>query len=231
MVLRITPGDTELKECAFLMQSCIHTVILPASIEHIRTQAFQGCSGLAEVWFAEGSRLKTIGSQAFYGCVRLQHVSIPAGTADIGNSAFADCSRIVGLVLPAGCTTGGQGGDEYDYTLGAFNGCSSLARVLAPDDLVRGEAADPAWVFEGCPVLAGAGLTPHSAVPLLRRTLWHPTMHAWCRADQHACVLAVLVAELRSDRQDEKTAPLPFMDHDLWLLILQFVPRHQLGRP
>ena len=76
--------------------------------------------------------------------------------------------------------------------------CTSLARVLAPGSLARGGAADPAKVFKGCPVLlAGAG-----------RTLWHPTMHAWCTAGQRDCVLAVLVAELRSDRQDEEMALL-----------------------
>ena len=43
--------------------------------------------------------------------------------------------------------------------------------------------------------------------------------------------MAVLVAELRSDRQEEAAAPLPSLAHDLWLLILQFVPRRCLGRP
>ena len=111
-----------------------------------------------------------------------------------------------------------------------FHGCTGLARVLPPDALVRGEATDPAKVFAGCPVLAGAGLTPHSAAPLLRHTLWHPTTHTWCTPGQRACVVAVLVAELRSDRQAEETAPLPLLVHDLWLLILQFVPRRALGR-
>ena len=84
--------------------------------------------------------------------------------------------------------------------------------------------------FRGCPVLA-TGLTPHSAVPPLRRTLWHPTMHAWCTDAAKACVVAVLVAELRSDRQEEATAPLPLLPHELWLLILEFAPRRELGPP
>ena len=104
--------------------------------------------------------------------------------------------------------------------------------MLAPDALVRGETADPTKAFAGCPVLlAGAGPTPLPTIPPLRRTLWHPTMHAWCTGGQRACVVAVLVAELRSDRQEEETAPLPLLVHDLWLLILQFVPRRCLGRP
>ena len=56
-------------------------------------------------------------------------------------------------------------------------------------------------------------------------------MHVWCMPGQRDCVLAVLVAELRSDRQAEETAPLPSLVHDLWLLILEFVPQCELGRP
>ena len=129
----------------------------------------------------------------------------------------------------------GEGG----WQTGAFHGCASLARVLAPDGLARGEtAADPARVFKGCPVLA-TGLTPHSAVPPPRRTFWHPTMHRpWCTPGQHACVLAVLVAELRVDmlpaRAEDTTEALedglPSLAHELWLLILEFVPRCRLGR-
>ena len=103
--------------------------------------------------------------------------------------------------------------------------------MLAPDSLARGEAGDVSMVFARCPVLlAGAGLTPHSAAPLLRRTLWHPTMHAWCTRRQRECVLAVLVAELRLDRQAATEAALPSLEHDWWLLILQFMPRYTLGR-
>jgi len=113
--------------------------------------------------------------------------------------------------------------------------------VLAPDALARGATADAARVFTGCPVLAAGGLTPHSAVPPLRRNFWHWTMHwAWCTPGQRTCVLAVLVCELRTDRLAEQAgqargaeagqaAPLPSLAHDMWLLILQFVPRRCLG--
>ena len=106
-----------------------------------------------------------------------------------------------------------------------------------PDALVRGEAANPAKVFEGCPVLA-SGLTPLSAVKLPRRTFWHPTMHAWCTGAAKACVVAVLIAERRVDaragtRRSRRlgAAPLPSLPHELWLLILNFAPRCELGPP
>ena len=110
----------------------------------------------------------------------------------------------------------------------AFAGCARLARVLAPDALAKGTMADLARVFKGCPALA-SGLTPLSAVKLPRRRFWHPTMHAWCTAAGKACVLAVLVAEPRVDRQEDQR--LPSLPHELWLLILEFVPRRELGAP
>ena len=56
------------------------------------------------------------------------------------------------------------------------------------------------------------------AIKLPHRRFWHPTMHA-----------AVLVAELRADRQeDQRLPPLP---HELSLPILEFVPHHELGAP
>ena len=67
-------------------------------------------------------------------------------------------------------------------------------------------------------------------------------MHAWCIPSAKACVLAVLIAELRIDRarryisrlselQEFEARNLPLIKHDLWLLILEFAPRHELGAP
>ena len=71
-------------------------------------------------------------------------------------------------------------------------------------------------VCAGCPALA-SGPTPFSAATLPRRRVWHPTIQAWCTAAGRACVLAVLVAELPVDRQEDPR--LPSLPHELWLLI------------
>ena len=94
----------------------------------------------------------------------------------------------------------------------------------------RGVLADA--VFEGCPVLDqdGDGITLLSTIKLPRRDFWHVTMHAWCPAVQaRACVVAVLVCELRLDRLPEDQG-LPALPYDAWLLILEFIPRHALGQ-
>ena len=54
-------------------------------------------------------------------------------------------------------------------------------------------------------------------------------MHAWCIASARVCVLAVLAAELRVDRQEDHR--LPALPHELWLLIIEFAPRRELGAP
>jgi len=180
--------------------------LLPLALPVPGDQAFKGCTGITAALDLDREGLERIGDSAFHGCTRITALQLPAGLQSVGDGSSRG---------PAG----------------AFHGCSSLGRILAPDALVQGNMAAPAKVFGGCPGLRDR-LQPHSAlsaVPLLRHTLWHPTRHMWCTAGERQCVLAVLVAELRSDRQAEP-AVLPSLAHDLWLLILQFVPRRQLGR-
>ena len=247
--LVVADGVTEIPDRAYKGQADIREVVLPASVVKIGDGAFERCTGIVALHLPDALEslgehafrncsgivalhlpdvLTSLDAGAFFGCTGIVDLHLPDALRSLGHGAFAGCTGIASLVLPKGLTAVGQGNGHWSE--GAFGGCTSLARVLAPDGLARGETADPANVFKGCPVLA-AGLTPHSAVPPLRRTLWHPTVHhTWCTPGQRACVLAVLVAELRSDRQPEP-ALLPSLPHDVWLLILQFVPRHELGAP
>ena len=80
------------------------------------------------------------------------------------------------------------------------------------------------------PIPTPAQAQAQAPAPLLRRTFWHPTTHTWCTAAARECVLAVLVAELRSDRQPAPGV-LPSLARELWLRILEFVPQRQLGWP
>ena len=115
-----------------------------------------------------------------------------------------------------------------------------MVRVLAPDAPVNSSMVDPAKVCADCPALA-AGLTPFPAVKPPRRRFWHPIMHAWCTptASVRACVTAVLVTELRGDAAagtcrsccHNAANALPSLPHELWLLILGFIARQELGAP
>ena len=220
-------GDAAFDSC-----TGITVMHIPASVNHIGKDAFWACSGITALHLAEG--LESIGENAFANCPGIVDLDLPEGLQTIGGAAFRACAGLETLVLPASLTSI----SDHDVYDGSFAYCTRLARVLAPDALVKGTMADPAKFFKGCPVLA-SGPTPLSAVKPPRRRFWHPTMHAWCTPAAKACVLAVLVAELRVDnnvgtrrsRRLHTQAPLPSLPHELWLLILEFAPRRELGAP
>ena len=93
---------------------------------------------------------------------------------------------------------------------------------------------DPRKCFLNCPVLkenGGPGLTRLSSIKPTRRRYWHETMHDWCptQAAKEA-VIAFLGCERRVDAQvEQEQTDLPSLDHELWLLILTFIRRDELG--
>ena len=216
---------------AYAFRNCpgIVGLDLPASLRSIGNGAFESCTGITSLRVPH--RVQSIGEFTFNGCSGIADLDLPESLQTISYGAFFNCPGLETLVLPASLTS--IHGSTYG---GSFLGCTRLARVLAPDALVKGDMADPADVFGCCPALA-SGLTPLSAVKLPRRRFWHPTMHAWCTAAGRACVLAVLITELRVDnsagtrrsRRLHTQASLPSLPHELWLLILEFVPRRELG--
>lgn len=92
----------------------------------IGNYAFSGCSSLAEVNFAEGSKLESIGSNAFSGCNLLKNITIPDSVITIGNYAFSGCSGLTDLTIGNGVTRI----DQY-----AFSGCSGLTSISIPDSV------------------------------------------------------------------------------------------------
>jgi hypothetical protein len=255
--LHLPEGLQTIGYCAFVGCSGIVDLRLPDTLVSIGDLAFSGCSGIPVLHLPEGLRtigirvfdrctgivdlrlptaLETIGKCAFSNCLGIQTLHVPDGVQQIDDGAFYRCVGIVSIYLPETLGIISEGAvypriysDNY-RTWGSFHGCTNVSIVLAPDNLVQGKTANLSKVF-GCPVLSHIGLTSYSSVPLLRRTFWHPTTYQWCTSYQHNCVLTVLVSELRLDRQNDAIAVLPVLAHDLWLLVIQFVPRHTLGRP
>ena len=226
--------DLELGEHVFQGCSSITALHLPTGLTTIPLGAFADCVCMTSINLPAG--LKFIGPTAFQNCKAVVALNVNDELEYIGFGAFGQCISIESVMLPTSLKAIG-GVDVYGDDDGAFAGCTSLARILAPDVFVDGTVKEAdgqdalaglCTVFKGCPALA-SGLTPFSAVKLPRHRFWHPTMHAWCTAAGRACVLAVLVAELRVDR--EEVPRLPSLPHELWLLLLEFAPRHELGAP
>ena len=86
---------------AFLKNTVITKVNLPATITSIESNAFEGCTKLAAVeFYGGGSQLTRVEYGAFYNCSALTAIALPATLKAIGNIAFSGCTKLNNLVIP-----------------------------------------------------------------------------------------------------------------------------------
>ncbi len=100
--------------------------------------AFQDHTELTEVYFAIGSKITTIGKDAFKGCTNLEKIVLPASIVSIEEGAFENCTSLKEVVF--------SGNEELNIASGAFKNCTSLAEIRLPAGLKTiGDKA-----FENC---------------------------------------------------------------------------------
>ena len=80
----------------------ITAIEIGAGITHIGNYAFKGTTNCKEVVFAEGSQLKTIGSQAFHYNSALTSVRLPDTVTVLKGSAFGYCANLRDVYIPDG---------------------------------------------------------------------------------------------------------------------------------
>ena len=124
-ILTIPTGTTAIPDNAFTYNTTLTRIVIPASVESIGNYAFNDCSKLAEVVFAEGTHLETIGASAFHGCSSLREITIPAAVTNIGDSAFGGCMSLRSVIFEGNsqCTTIGNS---------AFVSCYELQTITIP---------------------------------------------------------------------------------------------------
>ena len=105
---------------AFAGNKDIAYVAFGKNIETIASYAFSDCSNLEAFSFKEGSKLKTIGADAFSLCTSLIKAIIPSGCKTIEARAFYGAGNMTTLDIPASVTTIGDN---------AFASCSSLKDI------------------------------------------------------------------------------------------------------
>lgn len=120
---------------------------IPDTVQSIRTQAFQNCSGLTHVTIpasviskgAGSSSVPGLGSYAFSGCTGLTKVTFKEGSTldSIEEGAFANCTALTEINLPESITSIGRQ---------AFENCTGLTNITIPKSVkaIGGDA------FSGC---------------------------------------------------------------------------------
>ena len=68
----------------------VTSVTIPTNVKTIDAAAFNNCTSLTRVTFADDSLLETIGYGAFHTCTNLESITIPAGVTSVGEIAFAN---------------------------------------------------------------------------------------------------------------------------------------------
>ena len=106
---------------------------VPASIETIPERCFYNSQYLETIRFEKGSKIESIGKEAFYACYALKDVELAEGLTTIGESAFRNLDQIEKLVIPGTVTTIG---------ICAFYDCDGLQEIAIPDSVTSiGKAA------------------------------------------------------------------------------------------
>lgn len=83
----------------------LKTITIPKSVESIAYRAFSRCEQLESVYFAEGSKLKTIDSEAFASCIGLSKVELPDQLENIGSYIFQNTPALTSITIPSSVRT------------------------------------------------------------------------------------------------------------------------------
>ena len=133
----IPDGPVAIADRAFIYNQTLSGITIPGSVRSIGRSAFNSCPELVTVHFNEG--LEEIGIFAFAYSEKIKQVILPDSIETIRGAAFYRCRGLRELDLGRGLTTVEQLG-EYSsndtgdrYERGAFEGCSNLKTVTAPD--------------------------------------------------------------------------------------------------
>lgn len=129
-----TCNDTELKIAlpvaanAFESNREIVSVYFISTCTSIGDYAFNGCSNLKSVTFAENSKLSYLGSYAFSDCDSLTEINLPYGLSSISMSVFQNCDALMSVMLPESITV---------IEDSAFESCVNLLEIIIPQTVVE----------------------------------------------------------------------------------------------
>lgn len=89
----INPGTCTIAAEAFKNCNKLTEVVIPASVLLISRHAFMGCRKLEKVTFTGASKLQVVENAAFYNCIRLSEINLPA-CEYVEENAFYNCTSL-----------------------------------------------------------------------------------------------------------------------------------------
>lgn len=93
-------------------------ITVPATVKSIGVSAFSGCTSLEKVSISTNTQLESIGSEAFAGCSALAEFTVPANVTVIGDGAFAGCDSLVAI----GVENGSENYKSVDGNVYSYDG-------------------------------------------------------------------------------------------------------------
>ena len=100
------------------------------AITEIGEFAFMGCSRLESVRFSEGSKVRSIGKNAFSECDLLNTVELPEGLITLGESVFSHCRALKSVSF-------GKESALESLGMSAFYDCISLTEIHIPEKITE----------------------------------------------------------------------------------------------
>ena len=96
----LSEGLTYIGARAFGYSTC-KTIEIPASVTRLDKEALHG--DFTSITFAEGSKLESIGDQAFRGC-DITSMTLPSTVKSLGHRVFQACDSLASVEIPASVT-------------------------------------------------------------------------------------------------------------------------------
>lgn len=122
----ILPKSLEsIKTRAFYNCEALESINIPKNVFEIRASAFENCHNLKNITLPE--RLKDIRARAFANDYSLVEIELPAALEYLGAGAFSFCSSIKEITIPEGVTE--INGQTFEY-------CTSLKKVNMHDNII-----------------------------------------------------------------------------------------------
>ncbi len=115
-------GMEQIPDGYLAARATLQKVVLPSTVRSIGKDAFKGCVGLTDINLP--SYVSTVGDSAFEGCTALKNVTFKDELRVLGDSAFRGCTVLDFISLPASVISVGAH---------CFEGCSKLSAVSFAD--------------------------------------------------------------------------------------------------